>query len=242
MRELQVNNIDFKELKNILENPEEPVTPRFLLTIIKSLIGLRDKEGQTLEIDYVWLQFERKYKIDIARKDTLSASIAFYDNPSEFFLNPNVFDKMAIAFNGHNIIKNILNVPTPEEATFAINEARDIVSMVLGNKFGKQYPLAPDVAKTVAAIYHHHGLSVFHSSLSSYQSILTDITSPEAKKEIGQIQSTYAKVQQDKDLVKDLIGANNYVASNVVRLYAIDLYVQSMTSYNDSLIDKILKK
>ena len=242
MRELQANNIDFKELKSILENPEEPVTPRFLLTIIKSLIGLRDKEGQTLEIDYVWLQFERKYKIDIARKDTLSASIAFYDNPSEFFLNPNVFDKMAIAFNGHNIIKNILNVPTPEEATFAINEARDIVSMVLGNKFGKQYPLAPDVAKTVAAIYHHHGLSVFHSSLSSYQSILTDITSPEAKKEIGQIQSTYAKVQQNKDLVKDLIGANNYVASNVVRLYAIDLYVQSMTSYNDSLIDKILKK
>jgi hypothetical protein len=242
MRELKAANINLKELKNILENPEEPITPRFLLTVIKALIGLRDNEGQTLEIDYVWLQFERKYKIDIARKDTLSASIAFYDNPSEFFLNPNVFDKMAIAFNGHNIIKNILNVPTPEEATFAINEARDIVSTILDNKFGKQYPLAPDVAKMVAAIYHHNGLAVFHSSLSVYQPILTDILSPEAKKEIDQIQNAYNKVQQDKDSIKDFIGINNYVASNVVRLFAIDLYVQNMTSYNDSLIDKILKK
>lgn len=232
-------NINIDKLRQILEDPEEFVTPRFILNIINRLIGL--PKDEVLEIDYLWLTFERRYKINIARKDTLSASISFYYYPAQFFMDPNIFDKMAVAFNGHNVLTSIINKPTPEEATFAIQEARDIISEFYNAKYGAIYPLLPDVAKFVAALYHDKGLIVFHPSLSHYQNILdslslsSDLT--ESKKKILEL---FDKYKSGEDVSHILAKADeDHVYHNVAYLIAIDLYLVSGRSYTETLLDKV---
>lgn len=243
-------NIDISKLKKILEDPEEPVTPRFILNVVDRLIGLKQDGG--LEMDYVWLMFESKYNINIVRKDALSASIAFYNNPVEFFSNPNVFDKMSIAFNGHNVVVSIINEPTPEEATFAVKEARSIISEIWHNKYGSQYPLFPDVAKYVALIYHHNGLCLFHPELKQYQEMLSGLDQnssiKEARRVISKIYDEYrdspdAIISKIMDNVK-ITNDNNdgYIKSNISHLFAIDIYCETLTKYTDSLLFKIKKE
>ncbi len=157
---------------------------------------------------------------------------------------------MSIAFNGHNMIKQAINEPTPEEATFAIYEAREIIRTIWDNEYGQQYPLFPDVAKYVAAIYHHNGLIMFHPILSHYQKILTDLDYSKDLKNIrDKIVNIYSKYQNNpqKTLNDILIGVSktsqedDYVNSNVIRLIAIDIYTNEMNKYTDSLIEKIKK-
>lgn len=240
---LKETKINVEKLKALLENPEEPVTPLFLLTVINSLMPL----SKDVEIDYAWLNLEKKYGIDVARKDALSAALTFYDNPTAFFSNPNVFDKMSIAFNGHNVITTIINKPTPKEATFAYIEAKRILTDIWHNKYGNKYPLFPDVANFIAAIYDYDGLLLFHPHLSAYQSILSNIRkTPEMNKLRNIIANNYKKYEEDPKSISGLILEDRvedpdkeYVKNNLRHLIAIDIYCKTMTNYSDSLLEKV---
>lgn len=246
MATLNKKEIDIQKLKKILEDPESPVTPSFMLEVIETLIGLGGDEDKT-EIDYIWFQMENKYNINIARKDTLSASVAFYHNPVEFFSNPNVFDKMSVAFNGHNVVTSIINEPAPEEATFAVAEAKEILKNLWEHKYADSYPLFPDVAKYVAAIYSHHGLIVFHPTLYKYQEVLNSFDcSPELNETRKEIIAAYKEYEKNPKSAINRMMLNkdihdDFVASNLSYLIAIDLYVDTMVKYSQSLLLKIKK-
>ncbi|MEM4205750.1 MAG: hypothetical protein QXQ43_00535 [Nitrososphaerota archaeon] len=242
---MKKEDIDIKKLKSILEDPSEPITPSFIIPIIDALFGLNSNDH--IEIDFVWLKLESKYGIHAARKDSISASLAFYYNPSEFFMNPNVFDKMSIAFNGHNIVPTIINQPSPEEATFAVAEARNVMKYIWKHKYAEQYPLFPDVAKYIAAIYHHNGLIVFHPTLKGYQEVLNEFdVNPEVNDLRKKIFIAFKEYQRDPDqFVKDEIlnknKDNDFLVHNLAYLIAIDIYTETLLKYSSALLMKVKK-
>jgi len=199
---------------------DETVPASTLLVTLKNLLG--DCWGW--EPESIWLELgNRNIQVPASNQAKILAGITLYFTPS-FYWDAGVFEKTALAFDGHAPNPDILEEASSAELAWAVREAARIVAA----HGDEPHSFMHEPAAYAAVVMHREGLVLAPEELAFAQDLLDGLNHAGAKTLKEETQKAWPAI--DKTSIAGHAFPETPHGVQLARLAAIELYLQEQQS------------